>query len=167
MNIFGFLRPRKKVPVGFVDYDVAAIARIFDIDVPIAGMVIQEYHNLLNGVEHVGTNVGRADLAALTMAVASQFGAAPATSVSIARWFSRLQGVREEQQRAQKLGIAEKTWSSVCQYGSPSGNQQHASYEGRKFSSDRGLFVDGTYLLPGAEIGCMCCARSILPGFDD
>lgn len=166
MKLFSFLRLRKQVPVGFVDYDVDTIARRFDIDAQVAKSVVREYHDLLDGVDSVGSNIVQTDLFALSKAISSKFGTAPATSASIARWFGRLKGVREEQHRAQNLGITEKTWMAACQHGSLDGNQLHIAYEGRKFLSDRGLLVDGAYLLPGAEIGCKCSGRAVVKGFE-
>ena len=81
MKLFRFLKLRKQVPVGFVDYDSDTIARLFDIDAQVAKCLVREYHDLLDGVDYVGSNIGHSDLFGLSKAISSKFGTAPATSV--------------------------------------------------------------------------------------
>lgn len=167
MSIFKFLGLSPKVPDGFVDYDAAAIARAFGLNIKIAKLVVREYHMFLDGSEYFASTVEKSDLASFSQAIALHFGTTLSQSAALARWFGRLEGLREEQRRARDLGIKEKTWLAACQYGSPDGNQQHAAYNGHKFKSELGLRIDGAYVFPGAEIGCKCVGRAIIPGFAD
>jgi hypothetical protein len=67
------------------------------------------------------------------------------------------------------LGITEAIWIHT---GAPCGvgpefaiDAEHRAANGQKYSVRTGMLVNGSYVWPGADVGCKCISRSTTEGF--
>lgn len=72
---------------------------------------------------------------------------------------STIQAARQTQ-----LGITEGIWkhSHAGRHPRPS----HVKANGSKFPLDKGMFLDGEWLMPGEAINCRCTWSPVIPGLD-
>jgi uncharacterized protein with gpF-like domain len=75
------------------------------------------------------------------------------------------------EERQVSLGIRQAKWHHS---GAPCGTDPknsttldaaHRTADGKLFDPAKGLLLNGKWTWPGAELGCRCFARSIVPGF--
>lgn len=157
-------RGRSEVPSGFHEYHTEEVAQAFSINPAIAAEVLQEYHALFGATPSFMAGIRATDLRSLTLATSDRFGCTSEEAVAIARWFGALSRILQDRDKAQQLGIYEKSWVSVCQHVAPAGHLSHLAHDGARFDARWGLMVDREYLFPGALIGCACTGRAIIPG---
>jgi uncharacterized protein with gpF-like domain len=64
------------------------------------------------------------------------------------------------------LGIQRATWRHS---GAPCGtaNAAHQAADGKTYSIETGLLMNGKHTWPGQEDGCKCIGRAVIPGFED
>ncbi len=82
-----------------------------------------------------------------------------------------------DRERQASLGISHAKWmySNAPCMKDPSRpvaadarqNSAHRSANGKQYEIGKGLFVDGKWTWPGAEEGCKCSSRAILPGLEE
>lgn len=65
-----------------------------------------------------------------------------------------------EQARRKELGIKKATWSHSAAAKEP--RKSHVAANGKEFDVERGMLIDGEYILPGQKINCGCTSRSII-----
>lgn len=65
-----------------------------------------------------------------------------------------------EQARRKELGIKKAIWrhSSAAKEPRPS----HVAANGKMFDVDKGMLIDGEYILPGQKIRCGCTSRAVI-----
>jgi hypothetical protein len=79
-------------------------------------------------------------------------------------------------ERQQALGVKEARWSyagAPCQADTrnPSAkdiaqDEAHKAANGKHYAIGKGMYLNGTWTLPGREEGCRCVSRAIIPGFN-
>lgn len=89
---------------------------------------------------------------------------------------SRIKAVIERE-RLGALGVKYSIWvysGAPCMEGSLtptcsdiSQDSAHASANGKKYETQKGLIVDGKQTWPGMELECKCVSKAVIPGFED
>lgn len=67
-----------------------------------------------------------------------------------------------EMARRKELGITKAVW--LHSGGGKEPRQSHVKANGKEFEVDKGLKLDGVWLLPGQAINCRCVSRSVIDG---
>lgn len=65
-----------------------------------------------------------------------------------------------EQARRKELGIKKAIWRHSSAAKEP--RQSHVKANGKMFDVDKGMLIDGEYILPGFKINCGCSSRSVI-----
>lgn len=65
-----------------------------------------------------------------------------------------------EQARRQELGIKKAIWRHSAAAKEP--RQSHVKANGKEFDVDKGMYLDGEWVLPGQAINCGCTSRAVL-----
>lgn len=90
--------------------------------------------------------------------------------VEITRWLRNKAREETNQERQGSLGITHAIWmysNAPCMINSSAAgvrqDSAHRSADGKRYEIAKGLFVDGKWTRPGAELGCKCVSKSVLP----
>lgn len=65
-----------------------------------------------------------------------------------------------EQARRKELGIKKAIWRHSSAAKEP--RQSHVAANGKMFDVDKGMYLDGEWLLPGQAINCGCTSRAVI-----
>lgn len=65
-----------------------------------------------------------------------------------------------EQARRQELGIKKAIWMHSAAAKEP--RQSHVKANGKEFDVDKGMYLDGKWILPGQEINCGCTSKAVI-----
>jgi len=65
-----------------------------------------------------------------------------------------------EQARRQELGIKKAIWRHSAAAKEP--RKSHVEANGKEFEVDKGMYLDGKWVLPGEEINCGCTSRAVI-----
>src|SRR5690606_7800420 len=65
-----------------------------------------------------------------------------------------------EQARRKELGIKRAVWRHSAAAKEP--RKSHVAANGKEFDVDKGMLIDGEYILPGEKIRCGCTSRSLI-----
>lgn len=155
------------IPPGFHDYQLDELANSFGISEALAAQVQHDYRALLDGKPGFTQSIPARDLHALSIAARTRFGCGKKEAAAIARWFGDLNMIMANRNRVAQLSITEQAWVSACHFGGPGRHPHHIEHEGKRFDAQTGLRIGQEQLFPGALIGCICHARSVIPGFED
>lgn len=66
-----------------------------------------------------------------------------------------------EQARRKELGIKKAIW--LHSHAGKQPRQSHLKAHGKEFDIEKGMYLDGKWVLPGEEINCKCGSKAILP----
>jgi uncharacterized protein with gpF-like domain len=105
------------------------------------------------------------DMAALAKVLREQYGMSVADAASIARDQNRKATALIENVRRMELGITHAVWLHSHAVLNP--RPSHKAFSGQIYELKTGAYLDGKYVWPGSEIGCMCLSRAIIPGVND
>lgn len=67
--------------------------------------------------------------------------------------------------RQRQLGITQAKW--MHSHAGKEPRPSHVAANGKTYDIDKGLFLDGEWVLPGQAINCRCTSKSIIPGLED
>lgn len=111
---------------------------------------------------HVWQSVtGGYDLATLTDNLAHDFHIARNRALTIARDQANKAHAVIEQARRKELGIKEAIW--IHSHAGKQPRESHVKAHGKKFDIEKGMYIDGEWILPGEKINCRCGSKAILP----
>lgn len=65
-----------------------------------------------------------------------------------------------EQARRQELGIKKAIWMHSAAAKEP--RLSHVKANGKEFDVDKGMYLDGKWVLPGQEINCGCTSKAVI-----
>lgn len=65
-----------------------------------------------------------------------------------------------EQARRKELGIKKAIWRHSAAAKEP--RKSHVAANGKMFDIDKGMLIDGEYILPGQKIRCGCTSRAVI-----
>lgn len=66
--------------------------------------------------------------------------------------------------RQNELGITEALW--MHSHGGRHPRPSHVAANGKKYDINKGMYLDGEWLLPGQAINCRCTSKSLIPGIN-
>lgn len=104
------------------------------------------------------------DLGTLTKELQSRYGVTKRRAALIARDQSNKATTTLQAARQQDIGITEGTWRHS--HGGKVPRPSHVKADGTTFKLDKGLYLDGEWVMPGELINCRCGWTPVLPGFD-
>ncbi len=104
------------------------------------------------------------DLGTLTKDLQARYGVTRRRAALIARDQNNKATSVMTSARQRDLGITEGIWkhSHAGKVPRPS----HVEANGKAFQLDKGMYLDGKWVMPGEEINCRCTWQPIVPGFD-
>lgn len=105
------------------------------------------------------------DLGTLTTELEARYGVTKRRAALIARDQSNKATAVINVVRQKSLGITQAKWMHSGAGKEP--RPSHVAANGKLFDIDKGLYLDGEWLLPGQAINCRCVSRSVIPAFDD
>lgn len=65
-----------------------------------------------------------------------------------------------EQARRKELGIKKAIWMHSAAAKEP--RQSHVKANGKEFDVEKGMYLDGKWILPGQEINCGCTSKAVI-----
>lgn len=141
---------------------------------------VQEFEDLPVGEEEavykaalLGVTRGR-DSHVLYKAL-TEMGVATARASYITRYLIERSTALMNVARARGMGLTEGKWSyagAPCYAtNNPSPAEKaidaaHKAANGKFFSLEKGMKINGEWAFPGLEPGCKCCTNAVVPGFD-
>lgn len=104
------------------------------------------------------------DMGQLSTALQHRYGVTKRRAALIARdqtakATSTLQAARQKQ-----IGITEGIWKHSHAGKNP--RPSHLDANGKRFDLNKGMYLDGKWVMPGEEINCRCTWNPIIPGLD-
>lgn len=105
------------------------------------------------------------DIGALTKDIKSRFDVADSRAALIARDQNNKVTANVTRARQKELGIKQGRWRHSGFSTAP--RPSHVAADGEIFDLDKGLYLDGKWVLPGEDINCGCTWTMIIPGYND
>lgn len=134
--------------------------------------VVHENVNLIRSIAdqylkniqtHVWQCVTRGyDLGALSKNLQKDFGVSSRRAAFIARDQAAKAHAVIEKARRKELGITQAIW--LHSHAGVVPRPSHVAADGKVFDIEKGLYLDGEWLLPGQAINCRCGSKSIIEG---
>jgi SPP1 gp7 family putative phage head morphogenesis protein len=118
----------------------------------------------VEGLVMRSVSAGR-DLGTLTKDLEARYGITKRRAALIARDQNNRATAVINQIRQRSLGITEAVWmhSAAGKVPRPS----HVAANGKKYDIEKGMLIDGEWILPGQKINCRCVSRSVILGFEE
>jgi SPP1 gp7 family putative phage head morphogenesis protein len=105
------------------------------------------------------------DLGTLTKGLQAQFGVTQRRAALIARDQNSKATAVMNNARQRELGLKQGRWRHSNAGAVP--RPSHVAANGELFDLDKGMLIDGEWILPGEKINCRCSVAVIVPGFID
>lgn len=123
----------------------------------------EKYFTEVEGMVMRSVARGR-DLGYLTEELQKRYGITRRRAVTIARDQNNKATSVMQSARQKALGITRGIWRHSHAGKEP--RQSHVKVDGKVFELDKGLLLDGKWVMPGEEINCRCTWSPIIPGLD-
>lgn len=104
------------------------------------------------------------DLGTLTKELQARYGVTKRRAALIARDQNNKATSVMTSARQKSLGITEGIWKHSL--GGKHPRPSHLESNGKTFQLDKGMYLDGKWVMPGEEINCRCTWQPVVPGFD-
>jgi len=105
------------------------------------------------------------DLGSLQKELRQRYGITKRRAQTIARDQNNKATSTLQAARQKHLGITDGIWRHSGGGKEPRPSHLHA--DGEVFKLDKGLYLDGEWVLPGQAINCRCTWEAVLPGLND
>lgn len=135
---------------------------LFKGNVGLIKTIPEQYHEQVNKEVVKSVKAGR-DKGALTKLLHERYGVSKKRAAFIAHDMNNKASETISLERNMSLGITEGVWQH--RGGSKQPRKSHIEASGKTFKLNKGLLIDGEYILPGEDYGCNCSYSPILPGF--
>lgn len=122
-----------------------------------------EYLTQVSSMVMVSASLGR-DVGALAENLKQRYHVAHNRANTIARDQNNKATATMTRIRQTQLGIKEGRWHHSHAGKTP--RPAHVRAHGKKFNLQKGMLIDGEYILPGQKINCRCTWEPIIPGFE-
>lgn len=142
---------------------VEGFAAVIQENVALIRSIPEQYLTQVEGDVWRAVNAGH-DLGALTDTLQRRYGITRDRAVLIARDQSNKATAAMENARRRELGITQAIWQHSAAGKEP--RPSHVAAAGKVFDLDKGMYLDGEWLLPGEAINCRCTSRAIIPGLE-
>jgi SPP1 gp7 family putative phage head morphogenesis protein len=104
------------------------------------------------------------DLGTLTQELTQRYDITKRRASLIARDQANKMTAVVNRERQNELGITEAVWMHSHAGREP--RPSHVAANGKKFDINKGMYLDGEWLLPGQAINCRCTSKSIIKGLE-
>lgn len=104
------------------------------------------------------------DLGTLTKELQARYGVTKRRAALISRDQCNKATSTLTAARQKSLGITEGIWKHSL--GGKHPRPSHLEANGKTFQLDKGMYLDGKWVMPGEEINCRCTWQPVVPGFD-
>lgn len=101
------------------------------------------------------------DLGGMTKELEERYGVTRRRAALISRDQNNKATAVTQKTRMQELGIKEAVWMHSTAGKHP--RQSHVEANGKRYEVDKGMWIDGEFILPGEKINCRCVSRVVLP----
>jgi len=124
----------------------------------IASEHLQEVQGLVMRSVQQGRNLGE-----LSKELQKRYGVTKRRAALISRDQSNKATATLTRVRQQEIGVTQAIWkhSHAGKHPRPS----HVKADGETYDIEKGMYLDGEWLLPGVAINCRCVSQSIIKGF--
>lgn len=147
------------VNLQLTDYTKQAMRGAVGVNVGLIKSIPMEY--LVNVQKYVNEAVDAGfDLATLTNNLDHAYHIGRNRAKLIARDQSNKVHATMEQARRIELGITKAIWQHSAAAKEP--RKSHVAANGKEFDVDKGLYLDGEWVLPGQAINCGCTSRAVI-----
>lgn len=123
-----------------------------------------QYLSDVEGLVQRSVTQGR-DLSEISTQLQKRYGVTSNRAALIARDQNNKATSAMTQRRQQDLGITQGIWRHSHAGKEP--RQSHVDADGKKFDINKGMYLDGEWLMPGQAINCRCTWKPVIPGLDD
>lgn len=125
--------------------------------------IASEHLTQVEGAVMRSMQAGR-DLEALSEELRARYGVTKRRAALISRDQSNKMTAVINKARQKELGITQAVWmhSHAGKHPRPS----HVAANGKTYDIDKGMYLDGEWVLPGQAINCRCTSKAVIPGFD-
>ncbi|MGD3056672.1 phage minor head protein [Escherichia coli] len=123
----------------------------------------EHYHTQVETIVMQSVSRGR-DLGYLTDELVKRYGITRRRAETIARDQNNKATAVIQSERQKKLGITKGIWRRSHAGKQP--RPSHVKADGKEFDLDKGLYLDGEWVLPGEAINCRCTWSPVIPGID-
>lgn len=134
----------------------AAIAE----NVALIRSIPQQYFLEVEGIVMRGYTAGR-DLKTISDELQKRYGVTRRRAATIARDQSNKLNATVTRARRLELGLTKALWHHSGAGKEP--RPSHVAANGKEFDVEKGCYIDGGYIQPGALVNCKCTSRTILP----
>lgn len=104
------------------------------------------------------------DMGAMVERLEKRFGKTHKRAVFIARDQNKKTFAKLEQIRREELGITEAIWMHTNSHKPQNYRESHVKAHGKKFDINKGMYLDGKWVLPAEEINCNCWSKAVIKG---
>lgn len=125
--------------------------------------ISQQYLTQVETLVMQSVSRGR-DLGTLTRELQQRYGVTKRRAAFIALDQNNKATSVMQSARQRALGIRRGRWRHSHAGKEP--RQSHVKADGKEFDLDKGMFLDGKWVMPGEEIGCRCTWEAVLPGLE-
>lgn len=132
-------------------------------NVNLISSIPQQYLTQVETLVMQSVSRGR-DLGTLTNELQQRYGITRRRAAFIALDQNNKATSTMQSARQRALGIHRGRWRHSHAGKEP--RPSHVKADGEAFDLDKGMFLDGKWVMPGEEIGCRCTWESILPGLE-
>lgn len=123
----------------------------------------EKYFTEVEGLVMRSVARGR-DLSYLTEELQKRYGITRRRAALIARDQNNKATSVMQAARQKSLGITQGIWRHSHAGKEP--RPSHVKADGKVFDLDKGMFLDGKWVMPGEEINCRCTWSAVLPGLN-
>ncbi|END3855729.1 minor capsid protein [Escherichia coli] len=123
----------------------------------------EHYHTQVETIVMQSVSRGR-DIGYLTDELVKRYGITRRRAETIARDQNNKATAVIQSERQKKLGITKGIWRHSHAGKQP--RPSHVKADGKEFDLDKGLYLDGEWVLPGEAINCRCTWSPVIPGID-
>ncbi len=138
-----------------------ALQAIITENVGLIRSIPEKYFTEVEGLVMRSVSRGR-DLSYLTDELQKRYGITRRRAALIARDQNNKATSAMQAARQKSLGITQGIWRHSHAGKEP--RPSHVKADGKVFDLDRGMYLDGKWVMPGEEINCRCTWSAILPG---
>lgn len=121
----------------------------------------EKYFTEVEGLVMRSVARGR-DLSYLTDELQKRYGITRRRAALIARDQNAKATSVMQAARQQSMGIKQGIWRHSHAGKEP--RPSHVKADGKKFDIDKGMYLDGKWVMPGEEINCRCTWSPVIPG---
>lgn len=140
-----------------------ALQAIITENVNLIRSIPQQYLTQVETLVMQSVSRGR-DLGTLTNELQQRYGITRRRAAFIALDQNNKATSTMQSARQRALGIHRGRWRHSHAGKEP--RPSHVKADGEAFDLDKGMFLDGKWVMPGEEIGCRCTWEAILPGLE-